>query len=101
MIKHIVLWKLKPSAEGSSAEPNARAVKARLETLRGRIPGLRHLEVGIDCNRSEAAYDVALYSEFETRADLDAYQAHPDHQAVAAFIARVRAERVVVDYETP
>lgn len=99
MVKHIVFWKLKDQAEGASREENAREVKARLEALRGKIPGLLRLEVGIDFNRSDAAYDVALYSELVDRAALEAYQRHPEHVAVADFVGKVRSARAVVDYD--
>ncbi len=99
VVKHIVLWKLKESAGGASRDANARAMKERLEALRGRIPGLRHIEVGIDFDRSAAACDVALFAELESREALAAYQKHPEHQRVAEFVASVRETRVVVDYE--
>lgn len=98
-VKHIVFFKLKDSAGGRTREENAREVKARLEALRGKIPGLRHIEVGIDFDRSAAAFDLALTCELESRAALDAYQKHPLHQGVAGFIAGVRESRAVVDYE--
>jgi len=101
MVKHIVLWKLKPTAEGASAAENAARIKRELEGLVGKIPGLVQAEVGVDFNRSEAAWDLALYSVFSDRAALEAYQRHPTHNVVADFIARVRADRVVVDYEVP
>ncbi len=40
MLKHVVMWKLKDEAEGADRATNARRVKAALESLRGRIPGL-------------------------------------------------------------
>ena len=72
MIAHIVLFKLK-----ESTPENASAVKAMLHSMNGKLPMLRHLEVGIDVIRSERSYDVALYSKFDTLADLQAYQVHP------------------------
>ncbi len=99
MVKHIVLWRLKPEAHGQSAAVNARLIKEKLEGLLGRIPGLLRIEVCIDFERSEQAADIALYSEFESRAALDAYQVHPEHKAVMPFIGEARAERRVVDYE--
>ena len=98
MIKHIVFWRLKDQAEGGTKAQNAALIKQKLEALRGRIPGLLALEVGLDVERSAAAYDVALYSEFTDQAALDAYQKHPDHVAAAGFIGKVRSERVLVDY---
>jgi quinol monooxygenase YgiN len=99
VIRHLVLWKLKPEAHGRSAAENARAIKEKLEALRGRVPGMLRLEVGIDFSRTDSSSDVALYSEFESREALDAYQAHPEHKAVMPFILEARSERRLVDYE--
>jgi hypothetical protein len=99
VVKHIVLWRLKEHAEGHSKAENARLVKEKLESLRGRIPGLIAIEVGINFAAEAGAADLALYSEFESRAALDAYQTHPEHVAMKGFIGGVRAERWVVDYE--
>jgi hypothetical protein len=98
MVKHIVMWKLKAYAEGGDVLANARRMKFELEALRGRIPGLVALEVGIDVERSSAAYDVVLCSEFDDAEALAAYQVHPEHAKVAAFIGKVREARAVVDY---
>jgi hypothetical protein len=50
-VKHIVMWNLL----GSSVEEKAAsviAVKSRFERLRGIIPGMTHLEIGVDFSRS-------------------------------------------------
>ncbi len=100
MIKHIVLWKLKDLAEGGTKDQNAKKIKTALEALKGKIPQLRHIEVGINAIPSDAAYDLALYSEFANEQDLDLYQKHPDHQKAAEFVGKVRESRIVVDYKT-
>ncbi len=99
MVKHIVLWKLKDMAEGRSAQENALMLKGELESLRKKIKEIVFLQVGLNFNSSEAAYDVALYSEFKTKQDLLAYQKHPEHVKVAELVNKVREKRVVVDYE--
>jgi antibiotic biosynthesis monooxygenase (ABM) superfamily enzyme len=99
MIKHIVLWKLKDQAEGAGKAANAVEVKQKLEALNGHIPGMIKLEVGIDISHTGASFDVVLYSEFDTRAALEAYHHHPLHQAVSPFIGAVREQRILVDYE--
>ena len=39
------------------------------------------IEVGIHLPDAPAGdYDIALYSEFKTMADLDIYQVHPEHK---------------------
>ncbi len=99
MIKHIVMWKLKDSARGVSKEENAMELKSVLEDLKSKIDVIKEIEVGIDFNKSAAAYDVALYSVFDSRDDLQTYQKHPEHVKVVDFVNEIRDERVVVDYE--
>ena len=99
MVVHIVFWRLAESADGSSREANALELKRRFDAMRGVIPGMTRCEVGIDVSRGLESSHVALYSEFESRAALDAYQSHPAHQDIVAFLKTVRTERRVVDYE--
>jgi hypothetical protein len=99
MIKHIILWRLKDFAEGSTKQDNAMKVKSMLEDMRGKIPGLIKLEVGLNFEGSDTASDISLYTEFESREALDGYQSHPVHMKVKEFIPLVRTERRVVDYE--
>lgn len=99
MIKHIVFWRLKDEALGATKAENAQRIKREAEALVGLVPGVMQLEVGLDIEGSDAAWDVALYSEFDSREDLDAYQKHPAHVAVAKLIGEMRSDRAVVDYE--
>jgi hypothetical protein len=99
MIKHIVLWKLKDFAEGATKQQNALKVKVMLEDMRGKIPCMLKLEVGLNFEAGDSACDISLYSEFTSREALDAYQIHPEHMKVKNFLPRVRSERRVVDYE--
>jgi len=94
MIKHIVMWKLN---DENKAE-NAQLIKEKLEALTGVIPGLLEVEVGIDFNKSDAAFDVVLYSVLESKDALASYQIHPAHQAVVPFVKAAACQRVVVDY---
>ena len=92
MVKHIVMWTLHDKKD-------ALEVKNTLEALKDKVPSILEIEVGIDFNQSEASADVVLYSTFENSAGLEAYQAHPDHQAVLPMMKRVTSSRKVVDYE--
>ena len=95
MIVHIVMWRLQDDNKGGHAQE----LKRRLESLKSTIPSIRHIEAGINIVENDpAASDVVLYSEFDSPADLQAYQAHPDHQAVVDFLNTVRTEKRVVDY---
>lgn len=98
MIKHIVFWKLKESAQGNDKSANAQLIKEKLEALKGQMPGLLELEVGLDYVQGPASADVALYSVFESQEALDAYQVHPSHVAARDFIVGVVSDRHVVDF---
>lgn len=96
MVKHIVMWKLKPNAAGADKKANALRMKKMLEGLESVVPGAHHMEVGINYN--PAGFDVVLYSEFIDHDALEAYQVHPQHMRVKEFVHEVMAERVVADY---
>jgi hypothetical protein len=98
MLKHIVLFKLKEHAEGAGKAENAGKAKEALEALVKKIPQVRRLEVGINSIPSDAAYDIAIYSEFQDEKDLSLYMRHPEHVKVAEFLGKVRESRAVVDY---
>lgn len=100
MIVHIVFWKLhEQGLNGKSKQENALEMRRRFDALRGVIPGLLTCEIGIDVAHTPDSVDVVLYSEFESMAALDAYQPHPAHQEIVAFLKDVRSERRVIDYE--
>ncbi len=99
MIKHIVMQRLKESAAGASKEENAVKLKLGLEALEDKIQEIKEIEVGINFNPSPAAFDVVLYSVFENREALQAYQNHPEHLKIADFVGEIRTDRAVVDYE--
>lgn len=99
MIGHVVMWRLKAEAAGASGDENARKLKEQLERLPPLIPEIQKLEIGINFKDSEAACDVVLYTLFNSVEDLEAYQVHPEHKTVVAFVQDIAAERYVVDYE--
>jgi len=100
MIKHIVMWTLKENAEGNTKEQNAQLIKEKLEALMGKVPQIRHIEVGISYRHEKEDLDVVLVSEFDSKKDLEDYQKHPIHHEANDFIKKVRAERYCVDFET-
>jgi hypothetical protein len=97
MIRHIVMW----NARGETAEERqqtAQHIKQAFEGLRGRIPGLLHLEVGLDSSRVDYACDVVLVTEFESPAALDQYASNPEHLRVRTELEGMRTSRHQVDY---
>jgi hypothetical protein len=97
MIRHIVMWRV----SGDSAEERTsrrQQVKSAFEGLRGRIPGMTHLEVGLDTSGADYACDVVLFSEFASKEALDSYATHPEHLRIRDELHGVRSTRHQVDY---
>ena len=100
MIKHIVLFKLAPFAEGNTKHENALYIKEKLENLESVIPQLLKMEVVINMpNVSDQNFDLMLIADFENLAGLDAYLHHEEHVKVGAFLTKVRTDRAAIDYE--
>ena len=94
MIVHIVMFKFKEDNKAS----NLKIVEKKLNDLVSKIDELKSIEVGIDFNQSERAFDLSLYSTFDTKEDLKAYAIHPEHLKVVELIKEVTLESKVVDY---
>lgn len=99
MIKHIVMWKIRGD-DAAARAVNLALLKSEFESLRGVVPGLLHLEIGLDESRIDYACDVVLYTEFTSRDALAAYAEHPAHQRVRRALGDLRIARHQVDYET-
>lgn len=97
MIRHLVMWDVRGATR---AEKDASIARLRhsFESLRGRIPGLLRLEIGVDTSRADYACDVVLFSEFASQAALDAYGTHPEHLRVKQELGDLRIARHQVDY---
>ncbi|GAA4342647.1 hypothetical protein GCM10023087_02230 [Microbacterium rhizosphaerae] len=63
----------------------------------GVVPSIGALSVGP--NVIDGNWDVALVADFEDAQALDAYQTHPVHQEVVAYVRSVVSDRVAVDFE--
>ncbi len=102
MIKHIVMWKLKEHAEGADKASNALKMKTLLDACANIVPGILAFETALASSSQQAGlestFDVVLYSVFADKAALDAYQEHPQHQALKPFITAVREDRQCMDY---
>ena len=98
MIKHIVMWSVRGDDVATRAR-NVALLKTEFESLRGRVPGLLKLEIGVDFSRIDYACDVVLYSEFASREALAEYAEHPEHQRVKRALGNLRTARHQVDYE--
>jgi quinol monooxygenase YgiN len=97
MIKHMVMWRINETLDKPAS---AQRAKELLEGMAGKIPGLQHIEVGINFANEANTADVVLYTVFNDLAALQSYQTHPVHEAVKPLIKEMMQERRVVDYLT-
>jgi len=93
MIRHIVLFKIKP--EYQSEIPS---IVKGFYSMVGKVDGLVSLEAGADFLGSARSYDVALITVFRDRASFDAYQEHPAHLPIKKRMHEVREASIACDY---
>lgn len=97
MIRHIVMWRVRGDTAAERHEAR-QLVKESFEGLRGLIPGMLKLEVGLDSSAVDYACDVILITEFDSPTALDAYATHPEHLRVRERLGDIRTARFQVDY---
>ena len=100
MVKHIILWQLRDDLAAEERERVKQDIKAGLEGLAGRIPGLTDIRVHVDGRLDSSNADVMLDSTFTDEAALKAYAVHPEHVAVADGKVRPYTSlRTCLDFE--
>ncbi len=97
MIRHIVLFRL-AADDDVQRRDDAHGIAERLEALETEIAGIQSIRVDRDLGLVDGHWDVALVSEHNDNAALEAYQVHPAHLEVATWIGTVISDRAVVDY---
>lgn len=100
MVKHIILWTLNPELSADEKATVKEGIKAGLESLVGKVPGLLDVKVNIDGRLPSSTADVMLDSTLESAEALKAYSTHPEHVAVANTKVRpYTVQRACLDYE--
>ena len=97
MLRRIVFWNVVGDTPQARQE-NAERIKQLLDSLQGKIPGLLHVEVGINTDNSADACDIAFTADFENQQAIDDYNVHPAHDAIKPQVMTLRSERYVVVY---
>lgn len=98
MLKHIVFWNVKESAEGLTKVEILDKMKSMLIELPSKIEVIKGLEVGHNVVPSDRAFDIALYVTVSSLEDLKIYAEHPDHLLVVDFFKKVVERSAAVDY---
>ena len=93
MIKHIVCFKLN---EGESPEK----AKEVLLSMKGNVPMLKGIEVGVDLLHSARSYDVILAVSLDDMTALEDYQKDAYHcDVVKKHMHAVTEKSVAIEFE--
>jgi hypothetical protein len=95
MVVHIVMFKF----ADENKEQNILKAKEMLLQLEAELDIIKKMEVGINFDKSARAFDMSLYSKFESKEDLNVYATDEKHLKVVEFIKGVTLESKVSDYE--
>ena len=99
MVRHVIVWTLKDEYSDSEKAEIKAGIKAGLEGLAGKIPGLVEIKVYTEGLASSNG-DLMLDSLFENEAALKGYSTHPAHVEVADTKVRPFSKiRSCFDYE--
>lgn len=96
-IRHIVMWRVRGSTDAERQEASEQ-IKRAFEGLRGRIPGMSRIEVGVDISRIDYACDLVLVADFESLKALQDYAEDKEHLRVKREIEGIRIARHQVDF---
>ena len=99
MVRHVVMWKFKETAEGKNKKENMEWVREHLYALLPIIPEIKRMEIGLDITGSDMSMDLMLLTEFDSVETMKTYAVHPEHLKVSAYVRKVIETRVVLDCE--
>ena len=99
MVRHVIVWTIKDEYSEAEKEEIKAGIKAGLEGLQGKIPGLVEIKVNTDKLASSSG-DVMLDSLFESEEALKNYSSNSLHVEVATTKVRPFMKiRSSFDYE--
>jgi len=93
--RHVVCFRW---AEGTTGDEVAR-LREMLGGLPAAIPDVRRYDFGADVGVADGNYDFAIIADFDDRDGWLAYQEHPEHQPVLAYVRSLATDRVAVQLE--
>ena len=102
MIRHIVMFKFKETANGKTKAENLAEAKRRMLSLKDEIPEIVEMEVRLSVpGAAPSNYDYVLISKVRSMEELETYQKHPLHVAFGSFVKELREPdgRACLDYE--
>ncbi len=99
MVKHIILWQLRDDLTDAEKLAVKNDAKKQLESLFGKIDGLKYIKVNINGLETSNA-DMMLDSGFDSFEALKSYAVHPEHVFIAdTYVRPFTKARSCLDFE--
>ncbi|ANQ47548.1 Dabb family protein [Flammeovirga sp. MY04] len=96
MINHTVLFKFKEEA----TQEQIQAMVDALQALGGKIDEIKEIHVKENFSERAKGFTIMLYSLFESKEALEAYQVHPAHVAVVTdHVKPILGDIMAIDIE--
>lgn len=100
MVRHVILWTLRPEFQLEEKNRIKSDIKRELESLKGQIPGLLEITVSIDNRLDSSNCDLMLDCLLESQGTLKEYAVHPLHVHVAnTYVRPYTSQRTCLDFE--
>ncbi|MBB3698587.1 Dabb family protein [Flammeovirga yaeyamensis] len=96
MINHTVLFKFKEEA----TQEQIQAMVDALQALGGKIDEIKEIQVKENFSERAKGFTIMLYSLFESKEALEAYQVHPAHVVVVTdHVKPILGDIMAIDIE--
>lgn len=102
MIRHVVLWKLKPEAASPEVlAHNIAQIRRNCQRMVEQLPLIRNFAFYQGVKQGKDLYEVATAMDFDSLEALAEFQASPAHHDPdsRAFCELVREHKAVIDFE--
>lgn len=102
MIRHVVLWKLKPEAAHAEVlAENIAQIRKNCQRMVEEMPLIRRFSFYVGVKQGNDLYEVATAMDFDSLEALAEFQASPAHHDPdsRAFCELVRERKAVIDFE--
>lgn len=100
MLRHIVMYRFLPEANGRTCAENLAEAVALAERMRAEIPELRAFTCGVNsAQANETNYSITLVCDLDDFEALAAYKQNPAHKAFGALCHAVSSDRAAIDFE--
>lgn len=100
MLRHIVMYRFLPEAEGRTKAENLELARNLAEKMKTGIPELLAFQYGTGCEGAQQSnYDIVLICDLRDLDALARYKENPVHKAFGSHCHAVSDARAAIDFD--